>query len=145
MNFWGFPQLSKFPKIWNPIRRFATCEATRIHQFITNNHTSFHLRWKEDLFNHQKISKYYEHDCRSVQIYGTGNIISPHFVLMSILSFKLSTLPASIHNLSMLYNKKLLRNSLHKPFNFKYWYSYDRKRETQFLRQMEKSSLLVGK
>ena len=30
-----------------------------IHQFIT----SFHFWWKENLFNHQKFSKYNEHDC----------------------------------------------------------------------------------
>ena len=31
--------------------------------FITNNHASIHLWWKENLLNHQKISKYCEHDC----------------------------------------------------------------------------------
>ena len=38
-------------------------EATRIYQFITNNHASFHLWWKEKLLNHQKVSNYHEHDC----------------------------------------------------------------------------------
>ena len=27
------------------------------------NQASFHLWWKENLLNHQKVSKYYEHDC----------------------------------------------------------------------------------
>ena len=37
---------------------------TSTYQFITNNHVSFHLWWKKDLPNHQKVSKYYEHDNR---------------------------------------------------------------------------------
>ena len=32
--------------------------------FITNNHGSFHLWWKENLVKYQKVSKYYVHDCR---------------------------------------------------------------------------------
>ena len=32
--------------------------------FITNSHSSFHLWSKENLVKHQKVSKYYEHDCR---------------------------------------------------------------------------------
>ena len=31
--------------------------------FRSNNRTSFHLRWKENLVKHQKGSKYYEIDC----------------------------------------------------------------------------------
>ena len=30
--------------------------------FITNNHASFHSRWKENLVKYQKVSKYYEND-----------------------------------------------------------------------------------
>ena len=41
----------------------ATWEATRIYKFITHSHASFHLRWKENLLNYQKVAKYYEHDC----------------------------------------------------------------------------------
>ena len=37
---------------------------------ITNNHVSFHLWGKENLLNHQKVSKYYEHDCGILQ----GNV-----------------------------------------------------------------------
>ena len=35
-----------------------------MHQFITNNLASFHLRCKENLVKHQKVSKYYDNDCR---------------------------------------------------------------------------------
>ena len=42
--------------------RSATHGATYIYQFITNNHASFHLCWKENLLNHQ-VSKYSEHYC----------------------------------------------------------------------------------
>ena len=31
--------------------------------FIINNQASFHLWWKENLVNHQQVSKYYKHDC----------------------------------------------------------------------------------
>ena len=33
--------------------------------FLNNNRTSFHLWWKENLVKYQKVSKYYENDCRS--------------------------------------------------------------------------------
>ena len=42
----------------------AICEATCIYQFLTNNHPSFHLWRKENLLNHQKVLKCYEHGCR---------------------------------------------------------------------------------
>ena len=32
-------------------------------KFIINKHALFHLWQKELLLNHQKVSKYYEHDC----------------------------------------------------------------------------------
>ena len=41
----------------------ATLEATGIYQFITNNHALFRLWRKENLLNHPKLAKYYEHDC----------------------------------------------------------------------------------
>ena len=37
---------------------------TRIYRFISNNHASLCLWWKKNLRKHQKVSKYYEHDCR---------------------------------------------------------------------------------
>ena len=45
------------------VKSFTTREATPTYQFVTNNHVLFHLWWKENLLNHQKVSKYYEHDC----------------------------------------------------------------------------------
>ena len=30
---------------------------------ISNNCSSFHLRWKKNLVKYQKVSKYYENDC----------------------------------------------------------------------------------
>ena len=32
--------------------------------FISNNRASFHLWSKENLVKHQRVSKYYENDCR---------------------------------------------------------------------------------
>ena len=34
-----------------------------MYQCNTNNHASFHLWWKENLLNHQRVSKYHQHDC----------------------------------------------------------------------------------
>ena len=47
------------------LSRSATRKVTRIYHFITNNHASFHLWRKANLLNHQKVSQYYEHDCRT--------------------------------------------------------------------------------
>ena len=32
--------------------------------FLSNNHASFHLWWKDILVKHQNVSEYYENDCR---------------------------------------------------------------------------------
>ena len=32
--------------------------------FISNNRASAHLWWKENLVKHQRVTKYYENDCR---------------------------------------------------------------------------------
>ena len=37
--------------------------------FITNNHDSFHLWWKENLVKHQKVSKCYDQDCSSSPLF----------------------------------------------------------------------------
>ena len=53
---------------WNTIYAIL-CRNVRqlVHnQFITNNNSSFHLWWKENLLNYQKVSKYYEHDSRKI-------------------------------------------------------------------------------
>ena len=35
---------------------------------IINSHALFHLRWKENLVKHQKVSKYYDQDCSTYRI-----------------------------------------------------------------------------
>ena len=42
----------------------ASSWTSRAYEFIGNNHVSFRLWWKENLINYQKVSKYYEDDCR---------------------------------------------------------------------------------
>ena len=42
----------------------ASSWTSRVYEFISNNHVSFRLWWKENLINYQKVSKYYEDDCR---------------------------------------------------------------------------------
>ena len=44
--------------------------------FITNNNTSFHLWWKENLVKNQKVFKYYVHDCRTNTHWKVGNSLS---------------------------------------------------------------------
>ena len=45
--------------------------------FITNNYALFHLWWKENSLNYQKVSKYYEHDCsKDLKGIGRGMAIS---------------------------------------------------------------------
>ena len=53
--------------------------------FITNNRASFHLRWKETLVKHQKVSKYYENDCRFQEIAVIYFTSWAFFVLLSCL------------------------------------------------------------
>ena len=50
---WGFARVLGDPLgvIWIGLIRSATRDATWIYHFITSNHVSFHLWWKENLFN----------------------------------------------------------------------------------------------
>ena len=43
------------------------------HDHTIHYHTLFHLWWKENLIKHQKVSKYYDHDCKIPQ----GSILVP--------------------------------------------------------------------
>ena len=61
---WGFEVFLIFPNF--PRSSLLGRSATGIYQFITNNDASFHLWWKENLLNYQKVSKYYEYTCRFV-------------------------------------------------------------------------------
>ena len=67
--------LEKFCKTkiiaWKIKWSISTGHSERIYQFTSNNRASFHLWWKENLFNHQKVTKYYEHDCSFKQIQPT--------------------------------------------------------------------------
>ena len=65
LSFYISIKLSSKPKI------SATREATRIYQFINNNHASLDLWWKENLVNIQKLTKYYVHNCRQDIFKGT--------------------------------------------------------------------------
>ena len=42
--------------------------------FISNNRASFHLWWKKNLVKNQKVSKYYENDCRFNDIFSRNNL-----------------------------------------------------------------------
>ena len=55
---------------------------------ITNNHTSFHLWWKEKLAKYQKFSKYYVHRC-SINIW----LHSVNKVILHIESLMLKFIP----------------------------------------------------
>ena len=55
MKFWDFPE------------SFLSRLATRIYQFITNSHAWCYIWWTENLLNHQKVSKYYEHDLQVIR------------------------------------------------------------------------------
>ena len=61
MKFGDFCDISQFPNILG-LKSFCNSWG---NQFITNNHASFHLWGKKNVPNHQKFSKYYEHNCRS--------------------------------------------------------------------------------
>ena len=43
--------------------------------FISNNHPSFHLRWKENLVKHQIVPKYYENDCSQVNNWTQSTVL----------------------------------------------------------------------
>ena len=60
MEFWNLPDFSWFPKI-SIDRQFVRQQLYTT--FISKNHTSFHLRWKENLLKHLNVSKYYDNDC----------------------------------------------------------------------------------
>ena len=49
--------------VWKaPVKEFISLVYT---MFISNNRSSFHLWWKENLVKHRKVSKYYETNFRS--------------------------------------------------------------------------------
>ena len=48
--------------------------------FITNNHDSFHMWWKENLGKHWKVSKYYDQDrLKNILLHFTSLLRAPIF------------------------------------------------------------------
>ena len=63
MKFWDFPDFFSFLKFFWVVRQIV--RQLGYTMFIANNHTSFHLRWKENLVKYQKVLKYYVHGCNN--------------------------------------------------------------------------------
>ena len=80
-----------------------------------NNHASFHLWRKENLLNHQNVSKYYEHGCLQ-------NFLLPFMSLLTALIAKKSHVLAGIY---FFFLKKRLRPNL-KSFQYQIWTSVKR-------------------
>ena len=59
-HLWGLNTFLIFPNI----NKSWVVRQLTYTMFISNNHTPFHLWWKEHLVKHQRVSKYYENDCR---------------------------------------------------------------------------------
>ena len=64
IKFWDFSDFSEFHKILI-LKSFGN-ERHNTYQLFANNYSSFVLRWKVNLLNYQKVSKYYEHDCLEI-------------------------------------------------------------------------------
>ena len=67
MKFWNFPIFSNFLRSLVSSCS-ATRKATRTYHVTSNNRASFHLWGKGNLVKHQKVSKYYENDYRSIYV-----------------------------------------------------------------------------
>ena len=68
---------------------------------ISNNRTSFHLWWKENLVKHWKVSKYYETDCLQ-------NFLSLFMFLLTAKSVKKSHILARMF---FIFLKKVLKQT----------------------------------
>ena len=71
----------------------ANSEAIVYTMFITNNHTSFYLWWKENRVKHQDLSKYYDHECLK-------NFLLLFMSLITALLLKIHTISQNLLNLS---------------------------------------------
>ena len=80
--------------------------------FNTNNHILFYLWWKENLLNHQKVWKYYKHDCLQ-------NFLLLFISLLTALTIKNSHIVAGIY---FIFLNKLPRPNL-KDFQYQMWTS----------------------
>ena len=96
------------------LSRLVICKTIQMYEFITSNYSSFHLWWKKNLLNYQKVSKYYEHDCLQ-------NFILLFMSLLTALIVKNSHILAW----SWLFQKKCHRSNL-KGFQYQIWKSVKR-------------------
>ena len=89
---WSFEIFLIFPNFLRSyvLSHSATCEATRIYQFITNNHASFYFLVKVKFAQPSKVSKYYEHDCLQ-------NLFLVILFLLGVLIVKISHIHAAIY------------------------------------------------
>ena len=104
INFWDFLNIFQFLEILS-LNSFGSSWG----MFITNNHDSFHLWWKESLLNHQKVSKYFEH-------VRAQNLLSPFMSFWRTLIVNNSDILAEICFISL---KNVLRETW-KSFNTKF-------------------------
>ena len=66
----------------------------------TNNHASFHFWWEKKLVKHQKISKYYENDCRKLTLAKIDSFLHLHdCTFKTIFKFYLNLIFLSLQNL----------------------------------------------
>ena len=96
--------------------------------FIINNCASFHLWWKENLVIHQRVSKYYENDCRKTKPLIINNMSAIFFSLFSVVSRNLMQ--------SMLSKEQLLKllKAETKRFLFENWKSKVHENHTLFVK-----------
>ena len=83
--------------------------------FITNNHASFQLWWKENLLIYQNVSKYYEHGCLQ-------NFLLLFIPLLTALIVKNSNILADIY---FIFRQKHRRLNL-EGFHSQIWTSVKR-------------------
>ena len=100
------------------LRCSGTRETTSIYQFIANNQASFHLQWKENLLNNQKVSEYYEHGSLQNFILLFISLLTPSVV-------KSSHISARVYFFAL---KEQPRPNL-KDFRYKIWTSVKRLRK----------------
>ena len=89
IKFRHFPDNPYFPKIVSLMFFSNSWSKPYIHIYmvISNNCTSFHLRWKENLIKNEKVSKYY------------GNDWLRTFLLLFCLSYQLNLLKTAMFRL----------------------------------------------
>ena len=95
-NFLGFQVLSC--SVACEDIQFITWISNLDIRFISNKHALFHLWWKVNLYNHHKVSKYYEHDSRRL----FSNIFHTNICVPKLFSFKITIL--ACHTTSLMFH-----------------------------------------